>query len=688
MAAHYGKERSKYGTLTGSVITWPVEVLSPNDPNNPDAVAKLPAGYLRCDGRKYNANDYPDLAAICGTGEQAKFRKIDQNGDTIGTIGDDEFVVPDLGSKYPRPSPADSGVFNNILEETQNGTFIKRSGIGITATSNVGAIAEVTYTGNFIVPSQTIPLKGKPSWTWGNDKYTDIEAVDNAGIHPHMHFSTTTRVRIEPRSANTGGVISLPDISYDISGSDVTNTFNGTAIVGFGTGSGEVGGFSNPGVGSGYVAFGTSGTSPFSTLQNPRIWSVTVPFAQYTLISITSIMGNDNNGGERVNNPGEGVYITWPDGTTEPSPILPSRQESGLTTSSYDAQYQQWVPNTYPIPAQFLDGSYSTGDDFTVTFTQLVRSIGGGGADSTDPGTVGSGGEQTGAVWESNPNDPGYQPPPGPHPNGYDMSGIVLIGFSGGFIEDTSLTFDGNQQPGGRSYFQTASTIPIDDWLDATDGGQGPGSNQPACWAIASGGKAGTPNTSQNLILGTQYTAYYNFCDSGCSLANLRCYCLLGDQVSYDLSQDYFGFEGTEYANYFSLFTGGCQYSGSGATWNTSGNSPVTYQAGKQGVPYDWQGLPLSDVVPINSNITEQESYPQATNMFTEIEENEVDGDPTQHNHKIVVDRQDHSFKYVTDTFLLSPEALNTTVALTPSTVASIDAASAPFIILEYLIKT
>ena len=205
---------------------------------------------------------------------------------------------------------------------------------------------------------------------------------------------------------------------------------------------------------------------------------------------------------------------------------------------------------------------------------------------------------------------------------------------------------------------------------------------------VASGGKAGTPNTSQNLILGTQYTVYYNFCDSGCSLANLRCYCLLGDQVSYDLSQDYFGFEGTEYANYFSLFTGGCQYSGSGATWNTSGNAPVTYQAGKQGVPYDWQGLPLSDVVPINSNITEQESYPQATNMFTETEENEVDGDPTQHNHKIVVDRADHTFKYVTDTFLLSPEALNTTVALTPSTAASIDSASAPFIILEYLIKT
>ena len=66
--------------------------------------------------------------------------------------------------------------------------------------------------------------------------------------------------------------------------------------------------------------------------------------------------------------------------------------------------------------------------------------------------------------------------------------------------KDTSLTFDGNQQPGGTNYFQTSSTIPIDEFLAATDNGEGPGSNQPACWAIASGNKAGTPNTSQNLV--------------------------------------------------------------------------------------------------------------------------------------------------------------------------------------------
>ena len=175
MAAHYGKERNKYGTLTGSVITWPVPYNSPQEPNSPEAVAALPAGYLRCDGSKYKAGDYPSLAEICGTGERCKFAKFDENGEIIGTIGEDEFVVPDLGSKYPRPSPSDSGVFNNIIEETVNGTFIKRSGIGIEASSNVGTVADVLYTGNFIVPSQTIPLRGKPSWQWGNDGMTDVE---------------------------------------------------------------------------------------------------------------------------------------------------------------------------------------------------------------------------------------------------------------------------------------------------------------------------------------------------------------------------------------------------------------------------------------------------------------------------------------------------------------------------------
>ena len=161
MAVHYTRERSKYGTLAGSIIIWPVELTSPNDPNNTDNITTLPAGYLRCDGSKYNAKDYPNLAEICGTGSNCKFTKLNQNDDPITTLGEDEFVVPDLGSKYPRPvSGGDAGTFNNILTENQNGNFIRRSGIGIEATSNVGDTAQVTYSGKFIVPAQVIPLKG------------------------------------------------------------------------------------------------------------------------------------------------------------------------------------------------------------------------------------------------------------------------------------------------------------------------------------------------------------------------------------------------------------------------------------------------------------------------------------------------------------------------------------------------
>jgi hypothetical protein len=75
MAVHYTSERSKYGTLTGSIIVWPIEVTSAQDPNESDNIKVLPAGYLRCDGAKYSADQYPQLAEVIGTGVNCKFRK-------------------------------------------------------------------------------------------------------------------------------------------------------------------------------------------------------------------------------------------------------------------------------------------------------------------------------------------------------------------------------------------------------------------------------------------------------------------------------------------------------------------------------------------------------------------------------------------------------------------------------------
>ena len=70
------KEKSKYGSGVGTIICWPVE-LSASSPNNEDNIRKLPAGYLKCDGTVYKAEEYPQLAEILGVGAASKFARRD-----------------------------------------------------------------------------------------------------------------------------------------------------------------------------------------------------------------------------------------------------------------------------------------------------------------------------------------------------------------------------------------------------------------------------------------------------------------------------------------------------------------------------------------------------------------------------------------------------------------------------------
>ena len=175
MPAHYSRERSKYGSGTGSIITWPVELTS-NNPNAEDNINVLPAGYLKCDGTIYKAEDYPQLAEILGVGSASKFIRRDINNDPIDTVDDDEFIVPDLGSKYPKPTTgAAAGTYINIVTEDQNENERRRSGMGIISTPTAGAttgnttVINLSYSGTFNVPSQEIALKGKPSWSKGTN---------------------------------------------------------------------------------------------------------------------------------------------------------------------------------------------------------------------------------------------------------------------------------------------------------------------------------------------------------------------------------------------------------------------------------------------------------------------------------------------------------------------------------------
>ncbi len=201
MATVYSSERAKYGNLTGQIIIWPVQI-NP-DINAQSNIRDLPSGYLRCDGTIYNVVDYPQLAAICGVGETGKFVRRSIDGTALQSLTDAQFVVPDLGSKYPKPTPgADSGSYKNVRKNNSLGVEVNRSGVGIEATSTLGTTIDVTYTGTFTVPSQSIPLRGRPSWTYGTTggRRTEEEIVDASAMAGHMHFGSTKRTRLKAQN--------------------------------------------------------------------------------------------------------------------------------------------------------------------------------------------------------------------------------------------------------------------------------------------------------------------------------------------------------------------------------------------------------------------------------------------------------------------------------------------------------
>jgi len=230
MAKLYSSERAKYGNLTGQIIIWPVK-LSSTDIKSTANKALLPSGYLRCDGTIYNVVDYPRLAAVCGIGLTGKFVRRDIDGKPLQSLTDEQFVVPDLGSKYPKPTTGpDAGQYKSIRVVTQSGIEKSRSGVGIEATSTLGTSIKLSYSGTFTIPSQIIDLKGKPAWTWGTQsgKQTDSEVVDAQGIHGHMHFGSFKRTRIKSSSAEVDK--SAPNSFLDPKGIGQVSYWNASTV--------------------------------------------------------------------------------------------------------------------------------------------------------------------------------------------------------------------------------------------------------------------------------------------------------------------------------------------------------------------------------------------------------------------------------------------------------------------------
>ena len=182
------RERSKLGSAPGTIIQWSLPILD-GDPDGSTNVVNLPAGYLKCDGAIYSERQYPELARILGVGEASIYKKSDT------TLLEDQFQVPDLGSKHIEASVnANIGTYRNIEKFTAN-TTITKAGVGVEISSNVGNSAQVGFNGVFTVPSQNFNLNGNVGWTVPTN--TEAEVVPARAIGPHMHYSSTSRVIVK-----------------------------------------------------------------------------------------------------------------------------------------------------------------------------------------------------------------------------------------------------------------------------------------------------------------------------------------------------------------------------------------------------------------------------------------------------------------------------------------------------------
>ena len=130
---------------------------------------------------------------------------------------------------------------------------------------------------------------------------------------------------------------------------------------------------------------------------------------------------------------------------------------------------------------------------------------------------------------------------------------------------------------------------------------------------------------------------------------------------------------------------------------------PTTYTTGANFVPTDWLDRSLADsgyesdpndrtaVVPLQSNQdikTEQATTDVENEIFETVDLARNSGvDPTSHNHRIDLDKGDHSYKVKTKSIAIAPDNLSTTMTIGADASASIDSATAPFIVMEYLIK-
>ena len=219
--ANYTREKGKYGGVVGAIQIFTSDLPLQGDPLDPNWRQKIPAGFLRCDGKIYDAADYPELAAILGVGSGCKFKKPQQE------LSSTQFQVPDVGAKFLSPGLASGTYQSMVLSQniTENSPGNPRVGAEVLVSAQSNSFT-IGYSGNFTVVGQSdIDLQGNAKFKPPNeDREVGAAFLDAGSFQAHGH-NTNAKVLNYTGNFKVG--------AEGKSGTDLT-PFAGNSVVGSG----------------------------------------------------------------------------------------------------------------------------------------------------------------------------------------------------------------------------------------------------------------------------------------------------------------------------------------------------------------------------------------------------------------------------------------------------------------------
>ena len=578
MPVFLNQERTKIGTTTGTLIAYPRE-LDVNDPIAGLSAELLPSGYLRCDGSVYNVATFPALAEILGTGDGCAFKQPNVE------LSDEQFQVPDLRSKFIKAtSGSDQGVINDMTVTNANGQEIKKSGVGVTVSTNVGTTAVIDLTGQFRVPGRTVNLTGNLGFT--KPKSPDEEVVSALSFLPHAHYTTTYRCRTIRRAGSD-----VFELNYFTNASNigVQNWFDATeeqpACKFYAQTNKWQGGAFNEGGGFGSASF------------------------EYYGICKTQCGGYDIN---CLIPTGESVTID----TTPEGPCV--QKFAGIPLGP--------IPPTGCGPAT----------DYTVGATYVCGADGVGNDNIPTGAAVAPGAIQSFSLWEG-----GSAYTEGG--NDYYPKGTGQWAYSGygGAAETWDSLADfaqGEVDLGGGSGTGLRASVRFEAWV----------------------GTGGNPNNTRYKILA--------FANKGSGYA-------AGDIITFpDVGGKNIGSAPVDGGGGISLRIDTVGFG------EDAGDGAASY-------PHD---TCLANVVPFDTVVdnTTNVVYPQISNIVETTEAFDYEDDPTEHTHTINYSIGTTNYELNIPETFISTDGMTASVNIQPESDTKIDSLIAPFIMVDYLIKT